>query len=41
MKTYGHRIGSKGVNGNMFVGCDAIIMIMSRNDPELDERDGK
>lgn len=39
MKTYGHRIGSKGVNGNMFVGCDAIII--SRNDPELDERDGK
>ena len=39
MKTYAHRVGNKGVNGNMFEGCDAILI--SRNCPDLGERDGE
>ena len=35
--TGGHRVGIKGVNGNMIEGCDAIIVSM--NNPKLGEDD--
>ena len=39
MKTYAHRIGVKGINGNMHDGCDAIIM--TRNCPNFGGKDSK
>ena len=39
MRFFGHRTGSRGVNGNMHIGCDAIIMC--RNCPILGESDSK
>ena len=37
--SFAHRIGVKGVNGNMSDGCDAIIV--SKNNPNVGEEDSE